>query len=347
MIFDFMSILKYHLDMNNAYLTTILISTLSFYMGFVSSCYARSELTDESFEIWKISYANRAAKKGLNKRFVLSLLNTVKLDKDVIYKDQNQIVFNTKKDFQVFIKNWLRENPTRIALGKKHLAENYDLLNEIEKKYQVEKEVIVSLWGVETFYGKITGDYDLIQSLASLAFEGRRRKFFETQLNAAIRLIKQGHVKREDLKGSWAGATGQCQFMPSNIKLYARDHNGDGKKDIWNTKADIFASIAYFLKKMGWQKGKSIGTLVLNTKDKDLSPHKYRSKLEYNQLGFRHLDGSQIKDARWSKRKIASIPLNNSPYILKGSNYLPLIRWNNSSLFAAFNVLMVDGLRKN
>ena len=151
---------------------------------------------------------------------------------------------------------------------------------------------------------------------------------------------------REQLKGSWAGATGQCQFMPSNINAYAQHFDGDGKKDIWNTKADVFASIANFLKKVGWKYKKEIGTLALNTKNKKLTPNKYRSQKTYNRYGFKNLDGSKIK-GKWRRRRFAEIPMKNSPVVLRGSNYKPLLSWNNSSLFAAFNILLMNGFKEN
>lgn len=295
-----------------------------------------------SFDKWKKQYAKRAAKRGLSQSFVLKILKNVKPDPTVIEKDRNQVILDKNKDYQKFIKRWLRESPSRIEVGKKKLAENLEILEKIEKKYKVEKEVIVALWGTETLYGEITGDYDLVRSLATLSFEGRRRKFFERQLNAALRLIKQGHVDRDDLKGSWAGATGQCQFMPSNIGLYAQDYDEDGKKDIWKTKSDIFASIANYLRKNGWQYGKSIGTLAINTKKKKVNVNRYRSITTYNKLGFRNTDGSKIS-GNWRGRKMAEIPMKNSPYILRGSNYQTLRKWNRSNLFAAFNIMLIEG----
>lgn len=297
------------------------------------------------FEQWKKDYARRASKRGLSKSYILKTLKDVKVDPVVIEKDRNQVIMDPDRDYQEFMQRWLRESPSRIEEGKKHLKENWDLLSRIEKKYRVDKEVIVSLWGTETLYGQITGDYDLIRSLATLSYDRRRRKFFETQLSAAIRLLKQGHATREQLKGSWAGATGQCQFMPSNIPLYAQDFNGDGKKDIWGTKEDVFASIANYLKKSGWKKGKDIGDLAYNTRNKKLNLNRYRSLNAYNRLGFKTLEGKKIS-GRWKRRRLAEIPLKNAPLILRGSNYSPMRKWNRSNLFAAFNIILMDGFKQ-
>jgi membrane-bound lytic murein transglycosylase B len=295
----------------------------------------------ENFDSWKKSYAKRAAKRGIPKSFVLDNLKDIVPDPIVIEKDKKQVILDKVIDYKVFIKKWLKSNPSRAQVGREMLMKYADILKKVEKKFGVEKEIIVALWGVETFYGKITGDYDLIRSLATLSFDGRRRKFFELQLNATLRALKQGHVTREKLKGSWAGATGQCQFMPSNIPVYAVDFDGDGKKDIWSTPADIFASIANLLKKAGWKKGKSIGQLALGPKKPKLNSDIYRTKKTYTSLGFTNLDGSKI-NGNWVTRRFSQIPMKNSPVVLRGGNYKPLLKWNNSSLFAAFNILLVD-----
>ena len=297
-----------------------------------------------NFEGWKNSFIKKAAKKGIPKKFSKKILADVKFDPEIIEKDRNQITSSKKVDYQVWIKKWLRKSPSRIDEARAKLKENYDLLLKVEERYGVEKEVIVALWGTESLFGKIQGDYDLLQSLASLTYDGRRKKFFRTQLISALRIIYQGHVKREDLKGSWAGATGQCQFMPSNIPGFAKDFDGDGKKDIWNTKADVFASIAYLLKKGGWKKGNTIGILALDTKGRKFNLKKYRSAKSYNRLGLRNLDGSRLT-GRWN-RIAAEIPMQNSPLVLRGGNYEALMKWNRSSLFAAFNILLIQGLKK-
>lgn len=267
---------------------------------------------DAGFEHWKKQYKKRASKRGLSQSFLSNYLDDLSLDKEVLEKYNNQVLLDTKRDYQSFMKKWLRENPSRIEMAKENLKENLELLQKVEKKYGVQKEVIVALWGVETLFGKITGDYDVIRSLSTLAYKSRRKKFYEIQLNAAFRLLKAKHVSREDLKGSWAGATGQCQFMPSNFNAYAQDFDGDGKKDLWNNKGDIFASIANLLKKAGWKKGGSVGVLEFNSNNSNAS----------------------------------TIPLKSSPVVIRGPNYKPLMKWNRSSLFAAFNIVLIDGMHQ-
>lgn len=299
-----------------------------------------------SFDSWKKSYAKRASKRGLPYQFVMGILKDIEVNQKVLDKQSNQVLLSGTVDYEKFMKRWLRDSPSRAERGVKLLKENKELLEKIEKEYKVEKEVIVSLWGVETLYGEVLGDYNVIESLATLSYAGRRKKFFERQLNAALRLVKKGHIEVENFKGSWAGATGHCQFMPSNIPPYAVDYDGDGKVDIWNTKADIFASIANYLRKVGWKKGSSIGSMALNTKNIETSLNKYRSSHQYNKLGFRNLDGERIQSENWKRRKAATIPLKNSPVILRGGNYDVITKWNRSSLFVAFNILLVDSFKQ-
>ncbi len=300
----------------------------------------------ETFEQWKVKYAKKASKRGLPYQFVMDTLKDVKFDPEVVKKDKNQIILSKKADYQSFMKRWLRDSPSRIERGILELEKNRVLLEKVEKIYGVEKEIIVALWGVETLYGDIVGNDNIVRSLSSLAFDGRRRKFFETQLNASLRIIRKGHVKVEDFVGSWAGATGQCQFMPSNINVYAVDFDGDGKKDIWNNKADLFASIANFLKKAGWKKNKSIGSLALNSREYEGSLNKYRSSKSYRKLGFTDVDGGELNSRKWLKRKASRITMKNSPIVLRGSNYKVLKRWNRSSLFAAFNIILMDAFKQ-
>lgn len=321
----------------------LLISSLFLLLLFI----APKAKAAESFEQWKTKYAKKASKRGLPYKFVIDTLKEVKFDPEVVKKDKNQIILSKKADYQRFMQRWLRDSPSRAERGILELKKNKELLERVEKKYGVEKEIIVSLWGVETLYGDIVGDYNIIRSLASLAYDGRRRSFFETQLNAALRIVKKGHVTAQDFVGSWAGATGQCQFMPSNISVFAQDFDGDGKKDIWNNKADLFASIANFLKKSGWKNKNSIGSLALNSNNYEGSLNKYRSRKSYRKLGFTDTDGTKLNDSNWLRRKASRITMKNSPVVLRGGNYKVLKRWNRSSLFAAFNIILVDAFKQN
>lgn len=146
----------------------------------------------------------------------------------------------------------------RIRDGREAMAAHKELLKKIGKQYKVAPEYIVALWGVETNYGKNTGGYSTIDALSTLAYEGRRHEFFRSELMNVLRLAQSDGIPASEIKGSWAGALGQCQFMPSSFLRYAVDYNKDGKRDIWNTQGDIFASIANYLHEVGWDNSASL-----------------------------------------------------------------------------------------
>ena len=280
-----------------------------------------SSQTLASFSQWKKEYSKKAKKRGVPAAFSWNILANLQFDPRVVKRDRNQVLSDRKKNYKTFMKKWMSSNPSRIEKAKRKLQENLPLLQKIEAKYGVDKEIIVSLWGVETSFGTITGQYDVIRSLATLAFEGRRRTFFEAQLDAALLMLYKGHVSRNLFKGSWAGATGQCQFMPDSHQRLAQDFDKDGIKDIWGNKGDIFASIANYLKKSGWKKGKKIGSLVKNIHKKKLKEASIKSQMELYKLGYRNLDGSKISDPSWKRRKLVPLTMIDAPAILKDKNF--------------------------
>lgn len=281
-----------------------------------------SDKTSKSFERWKKSFINKAVKKGLPKKFLLKELGPLRYQEKIVKSDRNQVPFKKEIDYPSWIQRWLKPrkgtNLDRVAKGQALLKEHATVLNKVEKKYGVDKEAIVSLWGVETYYGQIKGKKNIIESLATLAFDKRRRKFFERELLAALKIVHEGHIKSSDWFGSWAGASGHCQFMPTSFVSYAQDFDGDGKKDIWNNLEDVFASIANYLKRAGWKKGQAVGHLILSQKA-----------------------GRSL--ASENKSTLATIPFKNSPSIRRGKNYKSIMRWNRSSLFAALNIILIDG----
>ncbi|MCC7440551.1 MAG: lytic murein transglycosylase [Bdellovibrionales bacterium] len=268
-----------------------------------------------SFESWKSKFVSTWAKREVPPRYLRDALREVMPDPKVIAVDRNQITASIEADYPTFMKGWLETTPPRIARGRELLREHAALLERVERKYGVDREAIVALWGVETLYGAQKGEYDVVRSLATLAFEGRRRKFFETQLFTAIKILHRKHVRPEDFTGSWSGAMGHCQFMPTSYEMIAVDFDGDGRKDIWNSLPDTFATMANYLRKARWVAGKPVGRIAPSP-----SP------------------GRDLKGA-------AEIPLRNSPVVFRGENYLPVMRWNNSALFAAFMITLMEGFR--
>ena len=166
----------------------------------VSNCFASNARKESPFELWKQKFIEKSVKKGLPKEFLIRHLKKVKYQPSIIEKDRNQVTSSTKINYPTWIKKWIGHKPTRIDKGKAHLNKYKSILNNIESRYGVDKEIIISLWGVETLYGKIMGKYRIINSLTTLAFDKRRRTFFENELFSALVIIKEGHIKEKDFK---------------------------------------------------------------------------------------------------------------------------------------------------
>ncbi len=209
------------------------------------------------------------------------------------------------------------------------------LLTKIGHEYGVQPRFIVALWGIETNFGKLTGHFPLISSLTTLAWEGRREAFFKAQLFDALRILEQGHVTPAAFKGSWAGAMGQVQFMPSSFLKFAVDQDGDGRKDLWGNLADVFGSAANYLHQNGWQEEQTWGRRVqvpdslapallgLETK-KPLSA--------WQALGVRQHDGSPLPKVAMQASLIRPDDVHGRSY-LAYDNYRVLRHWNRSHYF--------------
>lgn len=205
-------------------------------------------LNREPFGKWLEGFRGEAVSQGVPPQLVDSALADFKPLEKVIILDRKQ------PENTISLEQYVERTvtPARIKNGRDELAENKKLLNNIAEKYGVPANVIVALWGMETSYGENAGSYNTIYSLATLAYDGRRSSFFRKELINSLKIMEAEKIPLESFLGSWAGAFGQCQFMPSSYLKYAVDFDGDGKRDIWFTQADIFASIANYLHSEGW-----------------------------------------------------------------------------------------------
>ena len=147
----------------------------------------------------------------------------------------------------------------RVKNGRARLAENRALVDRFAGPAGIPPSTVVALWGIESNYGTRLGDFEVIDALATLVYNNFRAQFFRQQLMAALKILAQGHVSFDDMKGSWAGAMGQCQFIPTSFLAYAADGDGDGRMDIWTNKADVFASVCNYLRRVGWKPGLTLG----------------------------------------------------------------------------------------
>jgi lytic murein transglycosylase len=213
----------------------------------------------QGLEAWLAGFRVRAGALGIGDATLNAALRGVSYAPDVIRRDQNQ------SEFTKTIWDYLDSaaSDERVANGRAALAKHLPLLERIEARYGVAKEVVVAVWGLESAYGTFRGDFPLIGSLATLAYDGRRAAFFEAQLVAALKIVQNGDVAAEGMTGSWAGAMGHTQFIPTSYLESAVDFTGDGKRDIWSDDpTDALASTAAYLAKAGWQAGRPWGVEV-------------------------------------------------------------------------------------
>lgn len=289
---------------------------------------------DPAFAAWVKDLEADARAAGISEKTIDEALGDLALVPDVVELDRKQP--ETRKTFEQYRGRVLSEN--RVNKGRKLLKEHRDLLNKIAAEYNVQPRFIISLWGIETSYGSFLGGHHVIKALATLAYDGRRADLFRRELISALKIIDRGDIKLEDMKGSWAGAMGQCQFMPSSFLRYAVDYDGDGRRDIWNTLPDVFASIANYLSKSGWNDQYTWGRPVKlaaagKPKVPDVGLKVVKPLPEWQSLGVRRENG----------RSLPAVALNASllrtddgkgPSYLVYDNFRVLMVWNRSTYFA-------------
>ena len=233
---------------------------------------------------------------------------------------------------------------SRVNQGRELLAKHRALLEPIGREYGVPPRFIVALWGIETSFGRFLGGFPVIGALATLAHDGRRSAYFREELLNALRILEDGHITPDAMVGSWAGAMGQSQFMPSSFVRYAVDRDGDGRRDIWGTHADVFASAANYLAQAGWQAGETWGRQVQLPAgfDRDLTGLKVKKTLaEWQAMGLRRANGADLPQAAMS----GSVVLpggEGGPAYLVYDNYRTIMRWNRSFYFATSVGLLAD-----
>ena len=307
-----------------------LSSILFIFLYLTSNSYS-----NDDFNKWLINYKKYAVKQGISKKTVDEAFQNTKLLKRIIKYDRNQPEFIEKTN--VYIGK--RVNKQKVIYAKKLIRNNNNLLNKVEKKFSVPKNYLVALWGIETVFGKHKGKVDIISALATLSFDKRRSAYFSKELITLLKLIDKEIVSLDDLKGSWAGAHGNFQFMPSSIKNYAIDYNKDGKIDLYESLEDSFASAANYLKKIGWDRN-PWGVKVKLSKKLEAKNFTYDARKLAKQ--------KKVKD--WVKKGVLlpknfKINPNTKARLVKPdgkvsevymvfNNYEKLLNWNRSLRFA-------------
>ena len=312
----------------------IFIFFLFFKIFFINTIFIVN--AEETFDSWLLSYKTFALKNGISQETINVAFENVKFLDQVIKYDRKQPEFF--EDTITYVNK--RANILRVNKAKKLLKKNTNLFIDIEKKFLVEKEILLALWGIETNFGKHVGKMDIISSLATLSYDKRRRDFFSSQLLILLKLIDNKLLNPKTLYGSWAGAYGNFQFMPSTINKYAIDYDGDNKIELKLSLEDSLASAANYINKIGWKKGQ---------------PCFYKVKLT-NKINKKYINSSarqinyRLKVSKWKKKGVVNYngtDLNSdlkaalilpdgkpgSPTFLIFENYEKILKWNRSLRF--------------
>lgn len=222
----------------------------------------------------------------------------------------------------------------RITIGRKLYQKNKQLADEIASNYGVDPCFMMAFWGLETSYGSYMGNFPVVKSLATLAYDSNRPEFFRRELFLALHILNDGHVSLDKFKGEWAGASGQPQFLPSSWVKYAVDYDGDGRKDIWESKPDVFASIANYMQKNGWKSGEPWAVRVKLPRNFDMKLEGksiIKSSAEWNALGVRTEQGETLP---YPNLEASIVQPNGGPVFLAFPNYKMILRYNNSIYYA-------------
>ncbi len=301
---------------------------------------------DKPFPVWLKALKAEARQKGISDKTIQQALpDTLKPIDRIIELDRKQPESTTT--FDDYLARIVDRN--RVEKGVTRILSYPTLLNRVSAAYGVEREVIVALWGVETNYGDYTGGFDIVNALATLAYDGRRSEYFRGELMNALKILDEGHVPLARMKGSWAGAMGQVQFMPSSFYKFAEDFNNDGRRDIWGTQADVFASAANYLAKSGWKKGRPWGRRVVLPDNIDrslLGVNNVYSLKFWHDKGVRLPDGDSVPfEGEYQASVVQPSGPGTSAYIVY-ENYQVILKWNRSSYFATSVGLLADRLRE-
>ncbi len=290
----------------------------------------------ENFESWLLSYKQFALKEGVSQETLDIAFKNVKFLEQVIRYDRKQPEFF--EDTITYVNK--RATISRAETAKKLLKKNKVLFTEVENRFSVEKEILLALWGIETNFGKHVGKMDIISSLATLSYDKRRRDFFSSQLLTLLKLIDKKLIDPSALYGSWAGAYGNFQFMPSTIERYAIDYDNDNKIELKSSLHDSLASAANYINSIGWKKGQPCFLkvkLTNNISDKyiNLSARKisYRFKIKkWKKKGVINFDGTDLK-TNLKAALILPDGKSGSPAFLVFENYEKILQWNRSLRF--------------
>ena len=288
----------------------------------------------QSFSEWQANFRVQALNAGISPHVFDNAFAGITPDMSVIKADRSQPEFS--RPVWEYLDGAL--SPLRVRNGQRLLEQNAELLTRIEQRYGVDRQALVSVWGMESNFGTFQGNKSVIRSLATLAFEGRRPEFAQSQLIAALKIIQEGDITPEKMLGSWAGAMGQTQFIPTTYETHAVDFDGDGRRDIWNSSADALASTAHYLQSSGWKQGQPWGFEVELPSGFDyaLADGSVRKSVsEWQKLGVTLPTGIQAPTGSEELSATLLLPAGyRGPAFLVLDNFRAILRYNNSSSYA-------------
>ncbi|HEY5622237.1 MAG TPA: lytic murein transglycosylase [Gammaproteobacteria bacterium] len=290
---------------------------------------ARAQVPE--FSVWLEELRAEAIAAGISEATVNTALADVALIERVTELDRNQ------PEFTITFWDYLDRvvSDARINQGRERLASHRELLADVSERYGIPEEILVAAWAIESNFGRTQGGFSVIAALVTLAYDQRRAAFFRGELLHALRIIDEGHIAADTMMGSWAGAMGQLQFMPSTFIDYALDGDGDGRKDIWGSEADALESAANFMSS-GWQPGYIWGRQVTVPADFDTELEGLDTRLslaEWQSLGVRTFDGEDLPGIDYTG-SIVMPGDGPEPAFLVYQNYRMIMRWNRSHLFS-------------
>lgn len=294
-----------------------------------------------SFADWRLALRSEAIAAGIDAALFDRVFAGVTPDPAVLKADSSQPEFT--RPVWEYLDGAV--SSSRIGRGRVLLAQHSLVLQRIEQQYGVEAPILVAIWGLESNFGNNIGSHSVIRSLATLAYDGRRQGFWRVQLLAALQILQNGDITSERMIGSWAGAMGQTQFMPTTYNQHAVDFDGDGKRDLWGSSTDALASAAHYLQASGWQRGQPWGFEVSLPSGFDYSladPEQRRSLAEWAELGVRPLAPT---GAAANARASLQLPAGHrGPAFLLLDNFRSILKYNNSTSYALAIGLLADNL---
>jgi len=304
--------------------------------------FARIARGQGSFESFLDGVRTEARRAGVNPNTISRAFAGLRPNERVLELDRRQAEFT---------QTWpqyrdARLSTARIEAGRRAYADNRTLLEAIQTRFRVSARVVVAIWGLETNYGGFTGNFNVIEALATLAWEGRRAAFFRAELLAALRILDAGNVSFERMRGSHAGAMGNPQFMPTSFERLAVDFDGDGRRDIWDSRADALGSIANYLGRSGWREGEAWGFEVLLPSgfDTSIADHRQmRPMRDWGRMGVVRASGGGLpgNDSEWAI-VIPGLSRGDSQAFMVGQNFMAIRRYNPSNFYATAVGLLSD-----